>query len=223
MEQKIGNIYNSDLNNVNVNRTEKNFAFINKKVEWKSVFNRVVSIINVLLLIVNIYYICNYYPKTANLGFDYTGIIVGVLSILITMLLGWQIISNLSIVKSLKGELDINLRRFLIRTKKNIHDTKYIAIATSLAQLGISQFYNKDFPNAIRILMNALVFCFKIEVHDELYDDVYKHIIKTLKEISKKISGNVTNFSIEEIILFKDAASKTGDEDIINFVNKFKP
>lgn len=35
--------------------------------------------------------ICNIFPRSENLNFDYSGIIVGILSILITILIGWNI------------------------------------------------------------------------------------------------------------------------------------
>ncbi len=40
--------------------------------------------------------------RSPNLGFDYQGVIVGILSLLVTILIGWQIYNALEIKKEIK-------------------------------------------------------------------------------------------------------------------------
>mgnify|MGYP001364942799 CR=1 FL=1 len=50
-----------------------------------------------IAIILSIVAVCRTYPRSANLGFDYLGIIIGILGILVTILLGWQLINALKL------------------------------------------------------------------------------------------------------------------------------
>lgn len=45
-----------------------------------------------IAVVISIVSICVAYPHKAELGFDYQGVLVGVLSLLVTTLIGWNII-----------------------------------------------------------------------------------------------------------------------------------
>lgn len=47
--------------------------------------------LSVISIVMSIIAICTSYPHNVELGFDYQGVIVGVLSLLVTVLLGWNI------------------------------------------------------------------------------------------------------------------------------------
>lgn len=53
-------------------------------------------------IIVSIVAVCVSNPRTTNLGFDYQGVIVGILSLLVTVLVGWQIYSVMDFNRKIK-------------------------------------------------------------------------------------------------------------------------
>lgn len=60
--------------------------------------NVLLVVANLLLLIVNVYYMCHWYPiLPTKLGIDSMGIIVGILSLLVTALIGFNIYSIIDI------------------------------------------------------------------------------------------------------------------------------
>jgi hypothetical protein len=68
-----------------------------------------VLITNVLLLVINIVILCRCAPSSEKLDFDYYGVIVGVLSLLVAALIGWNIETALGIKKDVaRIDRDIN-------------------------------------------------------------------------------------------------------------------
>ncbi len=67
----------------------------------KGIFPIILGIINFALLIP---LLCMHFPRIidSNLGFDYMGVIVGVLSLLVTVLVGWNIFNTLEFKKELE-------------------------------------------------------------------------------------------------------------------------
>ena len=55
--------------------------------------------LSVIAIIVSVIAICIACPHVPELGFDYQGIIVGILALLVTMLIGWNIFSIIDIRK----------------------------------------------------------------------------------------------------------------------------
>lgn len=66
------------------------------------VFFGILSVVNTILCIV---LLCIVYPRIENLGFDYIGVIVAILALLVTILIGWNIWSVIDI-KSIRKEFD---------------------------------------------------------------------------------------------------------------------
>jgi hypothetical protein len=62
--------------------------------------------ISIISLGITIWLSCRVYPHNENLKFDYQGVIVAILGILITFLIGWQVYSALEIKRSVKKALD---------------------------------------------------------------------------------------------------------------------
>lgn len=219
MIQNVGDINNSNVKNVNVN---KGNTFNNHpKQSMCGCFNALLMIANVTILAINLFFICNYYPRIENLEFDYIGIIVSILSLLITVLIGWQIFSHISIFNEVKNKIDNLEERTKGIVSKITLDAKHSSIAVSFAQQGVSQFYKKDYDNSTRTLFNALVFCQKINSKDELYYETYDNVIETIVKLSN-ISSGCQFDSQEEIELFQEAAFKTGNKEVIAFAMKFK-
>ncbi|WP_130893132.1 hypothetical protein [Paraprevotella xylaniphila] len=197
MEQRVGNIRDSNVKNVNIIEGNNDFCD-NKRSDIFAKFiycvNLLLFVANAIVIVFNIYYACHYYPNTRPLEFDYTGIIIGILSILITILVGWQILSNILTKREIKEEVNKNIKtinkhiklmdeqsRYSIKhVNKSIEDCKCLSIGVSLAQLGISQYYNDDYNNAVRSLFNSLIFLEEIENNDDLKNEAYEKATEVL-------------------------------------------
>ena len=116
MNQQVGDINNSTVGNANINNSTVENA--NQYKENKTSTSQIrgsgkkcvirrdkyLFICNVLLLVANISLLCAIYPRTGDyLEFDYIGAVIGVLSFLVTILLGWNIYSALDIKKEVFG------------------------------------------------------------------------------------------------------------------------
>lgn len=51
-------------------------------------------------------------PRNKNLDFDYIGVIIGLLSLIVTILIGWQIYSTINIKNMISKEVHENLKSF---------------------------------------------------------------------------------------------------------------
>lgn len=78
----------------------------------RKILNIGLSIANTLILIINIYYLCNNYPNTECLGIDYNGMLIGILSILVTLLIGWQILNYFQIEKKFECLVNEKIEKF---------------------------------------------------------------------------------------------------------------
>lgn len=133
-------------------------------------------------------------------------LIVAILSVLVTILIGFQIFSII--------DLNQRFRRLENKVKKqylvDIEKAKCDATGMSLAQLGLSQFYNDDYDNAIRSLFNALAILRNGSM-DDFASDAYYHAIDLIYSIvqdervigasfskEEKMNNIVTSSSIEE-------------------------
>lgn len=102
MEQSVGNITDSNVSNVNLNNekiksTVQNKSYRCKVKPWQIILNAV----TLLNLAINIICICRMFPRSSNLSIDYLGLIVGILGLLVTVLIGWNIFYALELKKDL--------------------------------------------------------------------------------------------------------------------------
>ena len=65
----------------------------------KKILNVGLLIANAILLGFNTHFLCNEYPRYNNFGFDYLGVIVGILSLLVTVLIGLNIVDAVKLRK----------------------------------------------------------------------------------------------------------------------------
>ena len=87
------------------------YRLVMKKESWALLLSSVAVLISLVA-------ICVACPHKAELGFDYQGVIVGVLSLLVTILIGWQIYTFIDINKKSK-ELEEAKTAALISTERN--------------------------------------------------------------------------------------------------------
>jgi hypothetical protein len=79
-------------------------------------WNYISIVISTFAIVLSIIAICNVYPR--ELGIDYLGLIVGVLALITTILLGWQIYILFDI-KSIKEDVSKRDDYIYIRSEKN--------------------------------------------------------------------------------------------------------
>ena len=159
-------------------------------------------IICIVSLLFSVVAVCAAVWRTPELSFDYQGVIVGVLSLLVTFLIGWNIYTTIGI-------------------ENKISKFKYavpISLCTSLAQLGRALYNNDDYANALMSLLNALA-VYQKGSGNELMEESYSYSITTIKAIKKK--GITIECPRDDYIAFLDAALKTKDNEVISYVKDF--
>lgn len=90
--------------------------------------NTITLILSAISIMVSVAALCRTYPHTSELGMDYQGIIVGVLALLITVLIGWQIYTTINMkeelkdIKDLRKEINKQERDIYIRSTNNLFE-----------------------------------------------------------------------------------------------------
>lgn len=112
------------------------------KFQVLSVMAFVLSVISVLAIVG---YACMRFPHTGNLGFDYMGVIVGILSLLVTLLIGWNIFYALELKKEMLSKID----------------EKYIKCLRMLEHH--SDLNTKEFNNIVDALKRSEDFCHRLD------------------------------------------------------------
>lgn len=120
-----GDVSNSNLNNVNVSIQNKKVS--NKagklKNRWdtKSTYICASSItFSIIAIILSVFSICKSYPS-GNLGFDYQGIIVGVLSTITAILIAWQVIQLVQLY-TIEKKVDEKMEEYISQINKHISE-----------------------------------------------------------------------------------------------------
>ena len=131
--QNIGNIDNSEVNGANVKQgivTTKSPIINQKYGVWRSWDKsmKIILYINAGLLLLNIVLICIKFPSSNKLNFDYMGIIVALLSLIVMVLISWNIFSALEVKKdvtmlrddfeNVKEEVGITEKAFIKKTNE---------------------------------------------------------------------------------------------------------
>lgn len=158
--------------------------------------------VSCLSLPLSVIAVCAAFWRSPDLSFDYQGVIVGVLSLLVTVLIGWNIYTTIGI------ESRINKFKYAVP----------ISLCTSLAQLGRALYNNDDYANALMSLLNALA-VYRKGSENELMEESYLYSVNTIKSIKEK--GITIECTKEDYIAFLNAALKTKDDVIISYVKGF--
>lgn len=81
--------------------------------------NTITLILSAISIMVSVAALCRTYPHTSDLGMDYQGVIVGMLALLVTILIGWQIYTAINVKEELKDIKD--LRRKINKQERDIY------------------------------------------------------------------------------------------------------
>lgn len=223
MCQSSGDIENSNVFGINVkgdnidigNRSFNKDSLGNKlkkkrnRNRWSeksySPFILFLFIANLFLLVCNLYYVCNYYPRLPeSLGVDYLGIIIGVLSLLVTLLVGWQIYKTI--------EVDSKINNVEVRYKEMVQNemskiTSYMNASAGFIQgvIVLSSDRTTDYSLAYR------TFAIALEHYIESGIDVGKNIencIVNMETSLKKEWNAEYDFTLIEEVLYKVSKSR---------------
>lgn len=140
----------------------------------KEIIYRGVSLVALLISIVAL---CVAVFRTPELGFDYQGVLVGVLSLLVTVLIGWNIYTVLDSKQEIKRMVELVSNVSITADKANAN------IKTSLFST-LMVFYEKTDPYSYEYLHNAMLTI----THSIRYGDV-----ETAKRIADKIIKEINN------------------------------
>lgn len=184
----------------------------------KDIFPIILGIINFALLIP---LLCMHFPRIidSNLGFDYMGVIVGVLSLLVTVLVGWNIFNTLEFKKELeqikknseekekmleklKKEIDDNFKEYSCKGYEILADISKEFIVTSVPNLKNTDKELSLF-NIIRNIVNTICFyeqAGKYKDADDYIDLMVDILPKTkydalLPEYKNKIMNKIKTIS----------------------------
>lgn len=170
----------------------------------KGIFPIILGIINFALLIP---LLCMHFPRIidSNLGFDYMGIIVGVLSLLVTVLVGWNIFNTLEFkkeleqikqqleekektLKELKEEIDDNFEEYSCKGYET-----FAEIGIEFAKISISNLLNDTkkaaISNTIRNIVTAICFYAQAEKYNDA-DEAINLILSIPKKEYDRLSQN---------------------------------
>lgn len=90
--------------------------------------NTITLILSAISIMVSVAALCRTYPHTSDLGMDYQGVIVGMLALLVTILIGWQIYAAINVkeelkdIKDLRREINKQERDIYIRSTNNLFE-----------------------------------------------------------------------------------------------------
>lgn len=184
-------------------------TFIHKFV---AIINGILAFANILILAVNIYYMCHWYPiLPTELGIDSMGIIVGILSLLVTVLIGWNIYSVIDI-RNTKKQYEEKLDDFTHAFNSSICEMHALAL-----------FYDLKNPKeAFECLFEALREVNKSSIKDTL-EGIVTAFTRIKNDFQKlKVDKTIVSFSKEEIELYCDIIKKTENKDAISLIDFIK-
>lgn len=182
--------------------------------------NIVILILSGISILVSIIALCRTYPHTSDLGMDYQGIIVEILSLLVTVLIGWQIFSAIDIRRIKDDVLNMNMENY-IRSEKNIIEI----------QMSLSQYYlERGLETNDRIaVFKYLLHSISTIVHQERINDInganamINTIISSVSDPNKILLTQVQkNSLIELIFLFRKNHDIHNTDNLLSLVTKME-
>ncbi len=184
-----------------------------------------ILIINLAFFIVNTVSLCVNFPSKENIDFDYMGIIIGILSLLVTILLGWQIFINISLERKVDLKL-LDVSRKLKseikgtgdNVKSEIDNKRHASIAISLYQSSCSAYILKKYDFALWLALDAILYCNKIENKESVFQNKeFENIIDSVNKCMQMVS-KVTFLSSEQIENYISCASEMGLYEIAYYL-----
>ena len=234
VEQKTGDFINSNISHLNTQETYTNYndsdfqnnkyvkykkkrEFINNKDRW------IIYTSLVILYVIIIMILCKLFPREANhenMGFDYIGAIVGVLSLLVSflaVLLGYNIFSlDNRIDKSVNKKIRDEMQNSISDTKAQLYysaslinkESNQIGLELHNLFLSINECLNNDITtndeyNIIQYRIYEIIEIFKKQERD--FDiNFAEPQLSNYIEISKKMIGEKSNEILQYLLSKKN-------------------
>lgn len=179
--------------------------------------------LSIAAIICSVVAICVSLPSTPELGIDYIGVIVGILSLLVTMLIGWQIWNVIAIDKKIRNEVN-KVRSSFVKETEVIKDSSYIALQklqfkTELVNVE-SYMSNSSFDRVVENIRTLLDSAIAINEVEFLREAAWV-IISTKERINKILSFPGQRDRIDSIYvgIIKDVlAHLSGDNTVVPYL-----
>lgn len=225
MVQQTGDINNSHLNDVNVNKD--NVIYINERHSNKKIF-WIISIISIMSLLLSLFAICIACYRTPTLSFDYIGVMIGILSFLVafvTIIFGYNMYG---VKNDIKKELNHKLQSEVLELKVNFEE-KLSILAEELSMSFYASSYCKKSEECYEKsdYMNCLDYAIKgIECENTIQQRKYTehcmyliyNVLKASKLKDAKISINLKNKYIQII----SKCNHKRSSDIIDYISRLQ-
>ena len=156
--------------------------------------------LSIAAIICSVVAICVSLPSTPELGIDYIGVIVGILSLLVTMLIGWQIWNVIAIDKKIDGKVkqtsdslteSINVtKKEMIEYIEKANEKSQTEIMTSLLFIqGDNFLFKSQFENALLRYLDVISDIIE-KPYIENYSDAINACILKAREAMRSVNNN---------------------------------
>ena len=166
--------------------------------------------ISVLSFIASIVTLCLSFPTNGILSFDYQGIIVGILSLLVTVLIGMQIYNYIAFEKRMEDKAreisDLQSKRMYERTMKEIHTRLYLECYRLIA----GYVYSSEWFKAV-VMHKQLLELARIIKDDVYYNQQFSRA-KALSEHAENFDEITMQEFKEYILELRSLSATTGLE-----------
>lgn len=154
--------------------------------------NHILWSIAFISLLLSIISLCNSYPRTSELEFDYLGVIIGVLSFLVafvTIIFGYNIYG---LKKDLKKEVSNQIDNAKIQLKVEIESLEIEVSGNMFFRVAESEFNNKQYDLAFQ---NYVFAAYNFNLYDSKLSTI-EVCINRLKDIIKKVQKSGKGFEM---------------------------
>lgn len=156
--------------------------------------------LSIAAIICSVVAICVSLPSAPELGIDYIGVIVGILSLLVTMLIGWQIWNMIAIDKKIDGKVkqtsdslteSINVtKKEMIEYIEKANEKSQTEIMTSLLFIqGDNFLFKSQFENALLRYLDVISDIIE-KPYIENYSDAINACILKAREAMRSVNNN---------------------------------
>ena len=156
--------------------------------------------LSIAAIICSVVAICVSLPSAPELGIDYIGVIVGILSLLVTMLIGWQIWNVIAIDKKIDGKVkqtsdslteSINVtKKEMIEYIEKANEKSQTEIMTSLLFIqGDNFLFKSQFENALLRYLDVISDIIE-KPYIENYSDAINACILKAREAMRSVNNN---------------------------------
>ena len=156
--------------------------------------------LSIAAIICSVVAICVSLPSAPELGIDYIGVMVGILSLLVTMLIGWQIWNVIAIDKKIDGKVkqtsdslteSINVtKKEMIEYIEKANEKSQTEIMTSLLFIqGDNFLFKSQFENALLRYLDVISDIIE-KPYIENYSDAINACILKAREAMRSVNNN---------------------------------